>query len=251
MIVLKNKDEIKKIKESNEIVVKILNDIKTLIKPGLRTIEIDDFAYREALKYKAYPAFKGYRGYQHSVCVSINDEVVHGIPKADKRIKEGDIISIDFGVLYKGYYGDAAFTISVGNITEEAKTLIKITKEALYNAISKAKAGFFLGDLSYAIQSVASNAGFSPVRDFVGHGIGRKLHEEPQVPNFGEPGRGVRLQNGMILAIEPMINAGDYKVKVLEDGWTAVTADGSLSAHFEHTIAITDTGPEILSEGAF
>jgi methionyl aminopeptidase len=193
------------------------------------------------------PAFKGYGGYPFSVCVSINSEVVHGFP-SERILAEGDIASLDFGVNYQGYFGDAAVTLAVGKISKKAARLLKVTEESLYRAIAKAKNGNRLGDISYAVQEYVEKAGFSVVRDYVGHGIGKNLHEDPAVPNFGSPGRGILLKPGMVIAIEPMINEGGYEVRVKEDGWTVITQDGKLSAHFEHTVAITEKGPEILSK---
>jgi methionyl aminopeptidase len=194
----------------------------------------------------AIPAFKGYRGYPYSLCCSLNEQVVHGFP-GPAPLKEGDILSMDFGVILDGFYGDAATTVAVGSISPQASELLRATEASLQAGIAKARPGNHLGDVSSAVQKVAEGAGFSVVRQFVGHGIGRGLHEEPQVPNFGLPGRGVRLKPGMVLAIEPMINAGGYEVRILKDGWTAVTVDGKLSAHFEHTVAVTADGPRILS----
>ncbi|MCX7699185.1 MAG: type I methionyl aminopeptidase [Candidatus Goldbacteria bacterium] len=248
MIELKTKDEIEKIKKSCEIVKKVLYRLKEMVKPGLPTIELDKEAYRISREYGAEPAFLNYRGFPASVCISVNNEVVHGIPSQKKILKDGDIVSIDFGILYNGYYGDAAITVPVGNITTIASKLINVTREALYKGIEKAKKGNKLFDISYAIQSYVEKNGFSVVRDFVGHGIGKKLHEEPMVPNFGRPGTGVKLETGMVLAIEPMVNEKEYEICVLDDNWTVVTKDNGLSAHFEHTVAITDNGTMILSE---
>ncbi len=192
------------------------------------------------------PAFKGYRGYPSSVCISVNDEIVHGIPGA-RRLKAGDLVSLDFGVKYQGYYGDAALTVAVGEVTPKARVLMEATEKALYAGIDQAKVGKRLTDISHAVQTVVEGAGFGVIREFVGHGIGRSLHEDPQIPNFGPPGRGPLLQAGMTLAIEPMTSMGAWQVKILKDGWTAVTQDGSLAAHFEHTVAVTENGPLILS----
>jgi len=210
------------------------------------TRELDQIAEGVTQKRGARPAFKGYRGYPHSLCASVNEEVVHGMPSG-RVLKEGDIVGLDFGVLYQGFYGDAAITLPVGRVSEEAARLIRVTEESLYAAIDQASSGNRLGDISAAVQETAESAGFSVVRDFVGHGIGRNMHEDPQIPNFGKKGRGIELRTGMILAIEPMVNAGRYGVKILPDGWTVITADGSLSAHFEHSVAITENGPDILS----
>lgn len=247
MVILKSPAEIEKIRESNAIVAEVLHGLRNIVRPGVTTRELDEYAESLALKRGAKPAFKGYRGFPSSLCASINHEVVHGIP-SKTRLKEGDIISLDFGVLYKGYYGDAAVTLPVGNISGAAAKLIKVTRESLYKGIEKASPGNRLGDLSLAVQNHVERAGFSVVRDFVGHGIGRGLHEDPPVLNYGVKGKGIELKSGMVLAIEPMVNMGTHKVKVMSDGWTVVAVDGSLSAHFEHTVAITDDGPVILSK---
>jgi methionyl aminopeptidase len=248
MIEIKNKDEINKIKKSCEIVRNVLNRLKEMVKPGLQTIELDIEAYRITKENKAIPAFLNYKGYPASVCVSVNNEVVHGIPSKKKILKDGDIVSIDFGILYNGYFGDAAITVPVGNVSDIANKLINVTKEALYKGIEKARSGNKLFDISSSIQNYVERNGFSVVRDFVGHGIGKKLHEEPMVPNYGKPGNGIELVNGMVLAIEPMVNEKGYEVQILDDEWTVVTKDNGLSAHFEHTVAITENGPIILSE---
>jgi len=249
MIILKSPDEVEKIRASDVIVANILNELRGIIKPGITTIELDRYSEELALKMGAKPAFKGYRGYPFSLCTSINGEVVHGMP-SDRALKAGDIISLDFGIYNKGYYGDSAITVPVGEVSSVAQALIGTTEEALYRGIKEMRAGNRLGDISAAVQECVEAAGFSVVRDFVGHGIGRSLHEEPQIPNFGVRGRGVKLEVGMVFAIEPMVNEGTYKVKVLDDGWTVVTADGKLSAHFEHSVAIAENGPVILSKVA-
>lgn len=223
-----------------------LQRLKEAIRPGVTTGELDRLAEDFIRRHGGMPAFKGYRGYPASLCVSVNEEVVHGIP-GDRKLREGDIVSLDLGVVMEGYYGDAAITVPVGEISEEARRLLKVTEEALYKGIEQARPGKRLSDISYAIQKHVEGAGFSVVRDFVGHGIGRELHEDPQVPNFGPPNQGPRLQPGMVLAIEPMVNTGTWKVRILENQWTVVTEDGGLSAHFEHTVAITEKGPEILT----
>jgi methionyl aminopeptidase len=246
MIILKSPGEIETLRESNRIVAEVLEGLRDLIKPGITTLDLDRYAEDMAQKKGAQPAFKGYMGYPASLCVSINAEVVHGIPSA-RVLEEGDIVSMDFGALYRGFYGDAAVTVPVGRVSKNAARLLKITNEALYKGIKEAKACNRLGDISAAVQDHVEDAGFSVVRDFVGHGIGRKLHEEPQIPNFGVRGRGIELRVGMVFAIEPMVNEGTYKVKVQKDGWTVVTTDDMLSAHFEHTVAITENGPDILS----
>ena len=247
MVILRLPEEIAKIRTSNLIVAEILNELKEKVKPGIATIELDVIASELARKKGASPAFKGYRGYPFSLCTSVNFEVVHGLP-SDRVLVEGDIISLDFGVYYKGYYGDAAVTVPVGNVSPEAARLMEITQEGLYDGIKEARAGNRLGDISAAVQCRVEAAGFSVVRDFVGHGIGKNLHEEPQIPNYGVRGRGVELKAGMVLAIEPMVNEGTHKVRILPNGWTVVTEDVKLSAHFEHSVAITDNGPEILSK---
>jgi len=230
-----------------QIVAETLELLRQKIQPGITTLALDQFAEMHALKSHAVPAFKGYSGYPFSLCCSVNRQVVHGFPTS-KVLQSGDIISIDFGVVFDGFYGDAAITVAVGPISGNASALIKITEEALYKGIEKATVNNNLSDISAAVQRHAEKNGFSVVREFVGHGIGRSLHESPQVPNFGKPGRGVKLKQGMVLAIEPMINENGPDVMVLSDGWTAVTVDGGLSAHFEHTVAITDNGPEILTK---
>jgi len=246
VIVLKSTAELVKMRAAGLIVAEILARLETLVKPGATTGELDRLAERECLRLGAKPAFKGYGGFPYALCASPNDRVVHGFP--DQRpLLEGDILSIDFGVIYQGYYGDAAITVPVGKIDDATASLVKATRESLDRAIEKSVPGGRLSDISHAVQSWVEARGFSVVRDFVGHGIGRQLHEAPQIPNFGAPGQGPRLKPGMTLAIEPMINAGLPGVKILEDGWTAVTQDGKRSAHFEHTVAITEHGPEILT----
>ncbi len=246
MVIIRSQREIEQLKRSNVIVAEVFEKLRGLIEPGITTKELDRVAEEHILSRGARPAFKGYRGFPATLCISINDEVVHGIP-GERRLKEGDIVSLDAGVHYLGYFGDAAITFPVGEVDPEAKRLLDVTEKALYIGIEKAKVGNRLFDISYAIQSWVESHGFSVVRDFVGHGIGRELHEEPQIPNFGMPHQGPRLGKGMVFALEPMVNEGTYEVRVLSDGWTVVTADGKRSAHFEHTIAITDDGAEILS----
>lgn len=248
MIILKSPEELKKMRKSCQIVARVLEELKMYIKEGLTTKQIEQFIENLIIKMGGIPAFKGYRGYPASACISINDQVVHGIPSEKVFIKEGDLVSVDIGVLCENFYGDAAYTYPVGRISKEAERLLKITEEALYKGISEAIPGKRVGDISHAIQMHVEKNGFSVVRAFVGHGIGRYLHEEPQVPNFGMKGVGPKLKKGMTLAIEPMVNAGTHEIKILSDGWTAVTKDGSLSAHFEHTIAITEGEPEILTK---
>lgn len=246
MIIIKSEREIELMYEANQIVGETHALLAEVIKPGITTAEIDRVAEEHIRKRGAVPSFKGYQGFPAAVCVAINDQVVHGIPGV-QRLEDGDIIGLDIGAYKNGYHGDAARTLAVGTVSPLAAKLIQVTKECLDKGIAQAKAGNRLTDISYAVQVHAESHGFSVVRDFVGHGIGRQMHEAPQVPNYGQPGRGPRLKAGMTLAIEPMINAGGYPVKVLADRWTVVTADGSLSAHFEDTIAITDEEPLILS----
>jgi len=233
-------------RQNNRLVAHVLQKLREATKPGITTVELDQLAERTIREAGATPAFKGYRGYPASLCVSINEEVVHGIP-GPRRLQEGEIVSLDVGVYRNGYYGDAAITVPVGKVSEQVARLLEVTQQALAKGIEQATHGNRLLDISHAIQSWVESQGFSVVRDFVGHGIGRELHEDPQVPNFGPPHQGPRLRPGMVLAIEPMINLGTWRVKILEDGWTVVTADKSLSAHFEHTIAISDGEPDILS----
>ena len=247
MVILKSPEEIEKIYASNQVVAEILSKLESEIKPGIDTLYLNDLSERLTYERNAIPAFKGYRGFPYSICASLNNEVVHGF-SSKTPLNEGDIISLDFGVLLNGYYGDSAITVPVGKISKSARKLTQVTEESLYKGIEKAIPGGRLSDISHAIQTHVEAAGFSVVRKFVGHGIGSNLHEEPQIPNFGKPGMGVRLKPGMTLAIEPMVNEKNYDVEILEDGWTAVTKDGSLSSHFEHTIAITESGPIILSK---
>lgn len=247
MIVLKSSEEIEKMAIAGGIVGKVLESIKDMIQTGITTKEIERFADERINALGGKSAFKGYRGYPASICTSVNEEVVHGIPSS-RKLKDGDIISIDLGVYYEGFYGDSAVTLPVGKIDDETAALLRITEEALNLGIENAREGKRISDISYAIQSHAEKNGFSVVRTFVGHGIGRELHEEPQIPNYGSPGKGPRLKEGMTLAIEPMVNFGAYEVKVLGDGWTAVTTDGKKSAHFEHTILVTSGKPEILTK---
>jgi methionyl aminopeptidase len=246
MVILKSPREIDKIRYSNQLVAEILAALKDRVVPGIDTLTLDRLSEELARKRKAEPAFKGYRGFPYSLCASVNEQVVHGFPSA-RPLKEGDILSIDFGIYCDGYYGDAAITVPVGRVSKPILRLLDVTREALFLGIDYAVAGNRLSDISHAIQSHVESAGFSVVRKFVGHGIGRDLHEDPQIPNYGKPGVGIRLKPGMVFAIEPMVNMGGHDVETMEDGWTTVTADRSLSAHFEHTIAITGDGPIILS----
>ncbi|OGP61314.1 MAG: type I methionyl aminopeptidase [Deltaproteobacteria bacterium RBG_13_49_15] len=247
MVIIKSPKEIEKIRRSNQIVAQILKILGSEIRPGIHTFYLNDLSEKLAVERNAVPAFKGYRGYPFALCASVNSVVVHGFPNKTP-LKEGDIVSLDFGILFNGYYGDAATTVAVGRLSESARNLTEVTRESLYKGIDKALPDGRLSDISHAIQSHVESNGFSVVRKFVGHGIGSKLHEDPQIPNFGKPGTGVRLKAGMTLAIEPMVNEKGYEVEILEDGWTAVTKDGSLSAHFEHTIAVTENGPAVLSQ---
>lgn len=247
MIVLKSWQEIDKMAVASRIVAEALESLKDLIMPGVSTSELDRFVEAFIIERGGLPAFKGYRGFPSSICTSINNQVVHGIPSPNVKLREGDIISLDLGVFYDGYYGDGAITYPVGAISDSAHRLLDVTVEALYKGIEKARPGNRISDISYAIQNYVEKNGYSVVRDFVGHGIGRSLHEEPQIPNFGSSGQGPRIREGMTFAIEPMVNEGEYEVVILEDGWTAVTRDGSLSAHFEHTVAVTDNDPIILT----
>jgi methionyl aminopeptidase len=247
MVICKSTAELEKMHRAGLLVWDVLEKMRAMVKPGISTKELDEFAEDYTRQHKAKPAFKGYRGYPGSVCTSINEEVVHGIPSPSRKVKEGDILSMDFGVVMEGYYGDAALTVPVGKIVPEREKLLRVTRESLEHAIEKVRPGNRLGDISAAVQQWVEKNGYSVVREFVGHGIGTKMHEDPQLPNYGPPGQGPRLQEGMVLAIEPMVNTGSPAVKVLDDEWTAVTADGSDSAHFEHTVAVTANGPWILT----
>jgi len=246
MIILKSPQEIAKIRAAGRIVAGAIEELKTRVRPGIKTKELDRIAEEFIHKKGGIPAFKGYRGYPNTLCISVNEEIVHGIP-SDRVLEEGDIAGIDLGVLLDGYYGDAAVTLPAGTISSQAKRLMETTEAALYKAIDAAVIGNRVSDIAHTIQSYVEGAGYSVVREFVGHGIGRSLHEDPPVPNFGEPGQGPQLREGMVLAIEPMVNAGRSDLFVLENGWTAVTKDRSLSAHFEHTVAVTKNGPLILT----
>lgn len=246
MIIYKTDEEIRAMGESSRIVARILNELQAMIKPGVPTADLDAHAERRARELGAKPAFKGYRGYPASLCISINEEIIHGIP-SPRTLREGDIVSLDFGVLYNGFYGDAARTFAVGPISPPAQKLIRAAEEALAKGLAKMVEGNRISDISAAIQEHVEAQGFSVIRAFVGHGIGHDLHEEPQVPNFGLPGRGSEIRRGLVLAIEPMIAAGDWDVEILMDGWTAVTKDRSLAAHYEQTVALTNRGVEILS----
>lgn len=246
MIVYKSEEEIQAIKKSNQIVAAILFDLGKMVKPGIQTRELDEFALSRTRDMGAIPAFKGYRDFPASLCTSINEEIVHGIPSS-RVLKEGDIISLDFGVIYEGFYGDAAVTHPVGEISSTAQKLIAAAKQSFFEGIKQLKVGNRISDVSSAIQRHVESQGFSVIKTFVGHGIGMSLHEEPQIPNFGAPGHGPKIKPGMVLAIEPMISVGDWNVEILTDKWTAITRDKSLSAHYEHTVAVRENGVEILS----
>jgi methionyl aminopeptidase len=245
MIILKTPDEIAVMAKASRVVAEALLVLKDAVKPGVTTDELDKLAESEIRSRGAMPAFKGYRNYPKTLCASVNEQVVHGIP-SKRVLKEGDIVGLDLGAIVGGFYGDSAVTVGVGRIDEKTAMLVRVTEESLSLAIEQAQVGNRLSDISHAVQRHVEAAGYSVVTEFVGHGIGRQLHEEPQVPNYGKPGQGPRLQSGMVLAIEPMVNMGGSAVRVLDDRWTAVTVDGSLSAHFEHTIAIQPSGPAIV-----
>jgi len=246
-VILKSPREIGQMREAGRIAAEVLEVVAGAVRPGITTGELDDIASKEVKQRGAEPSFKGYRGFPASICASVNEEVVHGIP-GSRVLHEGEIVSLDFGALLNGFHGDAAITVGVGRIVNEAQKIIDAARGALQAGISAARIGARLGDVSAAIQSHAEAGGFSVVREYVGHGIGRELHQDPQVPNFGVPGEGISLQKGMTLALEPMLNAGVWRTRVADDKWTVVTADGKLSAHFEHTIAIDEAGPEILTQ---
>ena len=233
-------------RQAGRIVAAVLEVLKMSVRPGMKTEELDEIAAREAEKLGAVPSFKGYQGYPANLCVSVNDEIVHGIP-GKRVLKEGDIVSLDFGVIYEGFQGDAALTVGVGSISEQAEKLIETTEGALEAGMNAARAGARLGDISSAIQQYAESRGYSVVREYTGHGIGRQMHEDPQVPNFGLPGEGIELKKGMTLALEPMVNIGGWRTRVSDNNWTVYTSDGSISAHFENTIAITDGEHEVLT----
>lgn len=247
MIICRSTDELERMRAAGRLVGEVLAELAGLVAPGVTTADLDAVAEKRIARAGATPAFKGYHGYPATICASINDEVIHGIPSGRRLLNDGDIISIDVGASLNGYFGDSAITLPVGQVSEEAATLLRVTEEALYKAIDRVRPGSRISDLGHAVQKHVEAYGFSVVREFVGHGIGQRMHEEPQIPNYGDPGRGPRLTEGMVLAIEPMVNAGKPAVKVLGDGWTAVTRDNSLSAHFEHTVAVTADGPWILT----
>lgn len=249
MVVCKSQSELDKMRRSGHIVRQVLDELRAMVAPGVSTMDLEKLAERRIKESGAKPAFKGYYGYPCVLCTSINDEIVHGIPSAKRVLKAGDIVSIDCGVVLDGYYGDAAITVAVGDsVSPERRKLMEVTEQSLYKAIEKVKIGNTISDIGGAVQEFVEAAGFSVVREFVGHGIGTKLHEEPQVPNFRSRGADMRLREGMVLAIEPMVNTGGPEARVLEDKWTAVTLDGSSSAHFEHCVAVTRSGPLILTQ---
>lgn len=247
MIICRSQEELETMHRAGMVVWGALTELRKMIRPGVTTIELDEFAEEYAKERGARPAFKGYHGYPRSLCTSINNEVVHGIPSAKRSVKEGDILSMDFGVELDSYFGDAALTVPVGKIDPAHERLLRVTREALERGIDMIRPGNRLTDISAAVQQHVEKNGFSVVREFVGHSIGTKMHEDLQLPNYGEPGHGPKLQKGMVLAIEPMVNIGNAEVRVLDDQWTAVTCDGSDSAHFEHTVAVTENGPWILT----
>jgi methionyl aminopeptidase len=246
LIIIKTDAQIEIMRKAGKIVAETLDLIESKIKPGMRTLDIDKMAEDYIISRRAIPAFKGYHGFPAATCISIDEEVVHGIP-GERRLVEGQLVSVDLGTIYGGYYGDAARTFAIGEISEEKRRLMNVTRDCLDAAIAKVRSGIKLGEISHAVQTTAEKAGFSVVRDMVGHGIGRAMHEDPQIPNYGHPDVGPVLEKGMVLAIEPMVNIGDYKVTQKADGWTIVTADGSPSAHFEHSVAVTNDGCEILT----
>jgi methionyl aminopeptidase len=247
MIVLKSPREIELMRRAGHVLADMIDHLRATVRAGIATLEIDEEVETFIAARGARPAFKGYRGFPATVCVSINEEVVHGIPSAHRRLKEGDVVGLDLGCIVDGYYADCAFTMAIGELPPAVQRLLDVTRESLEAAIAQCRPGRRLGDVSHAVQAHVEGHGFAVVRTFVGHGIGRALHEEPQVPNFGEPGRGPQLRSGMVLAIEPMVTMGSGDVRILDDGWTAVTRDGSLAAHFEHTVAVTEDGPDVLT----
>lgn len=247
MMMIKSPQEIEILKKCNQLLAEVREELRTFVKPGISTMDIDAHFTKLITDRGMKPAFKGYRGYPCNICISINDEVVHGIPSQKRILKDGDIVGLDMGAVYQGFYGDTAITLPVGKVSEAAKKLMQVTEASLYKGIEAAQPGNHVGDIGAAVQEYCESHGFSVVREFVGHGIGRALHEDPQVPNYGKRGTGAKLVPGLVIAIEPMINQGSPQVRILEDGWTAVTEDGKLSAHFEHSIAITEQGPVILS----
>jgi len=248
MVVLKTRQEMEQMKRPNQIVAEILDELSGMVRPGLSTMDLEERSRELTFKFKVKPAFYNYRGYPAYLCASVNEEVVHGIPRKDKVLKEGDVVSLDFGVIDQGFVGDAAVTVKVGGVSAPVAKLLEVTREALDQAVEQCRPGRHLSDIAHAVQSLAEANGFSVVRDFVGHGVGRAMHEDPQVPNFGTPRPNLKLREGMVLALEPMVNMGTWRVKVLDDGWTVVTEDGKPSAHFEHSVAVTSAGPLVLSQ---
>ncbi len=251
MIIYKSAEEIAKMRKAGRVVAGTIDRVVAAVRPGIATADLDAVAEAYIDEQGAIPSFKGYKGYPASICVSINEEIVHGIPSPKRVLAEGDILSLDFGAIWEGFHADSALTIFVGDPpSAEAEKLVRVTEEALEAGISQIAAGARLSDVGAAVQQVAEGAGFSVVREYVGHGIGRSMHEDPQIPNYGEPGRGPVLKPGLVIAVEPMVNLGGWETRVLDDDWTVVTADGSLSAHFEHTVAITESGPDVLTRVA-
>jgi methionyl aminopeptidase len=248
MIICKSPAEIEKMRKSGQVVRQVLLETSEKVRPGVTTLELERFVEKRLAQLGAKPASKGYRGYPWCLCTSVNDEIVHGMP-SNRKLEEGDIIGLDLGVIVDGYYGDSALTVPVGRISESAQKLLRVTEESLELGIQEVRVGNRMGDVSAAVQEYVEKNGFSIVRDMVGHGIGRDYHEEPQVPNFGHPGHGPALKEGMVFTIEPMVNSGGFQMRILDDNWTAVTLDGSNSAHFEHTIAVTRNGPDVLTRG--
>jgi len=248
MIIFKSPEEIEKMRRAGEITARTMDEVLAAVRPGISTADLDSVADRFIQGQGATPSFKGYKGFPASICASVNNEVVHGIPSKKRLLRAGDILSLDFGAIWEGYHGDAAATVFVGDPpSSEAEKLVRVTEEALEAGMAQIRVGGRLTDVGHAVQQVVEGAGFSVVREYVGHGIGRSLHEDPQVPNFGEPGRGPEIRPGLVIAVEPMVNMGGWETAQLPDGWTVVTADGSLSAHFEHTIAVTEDGAEVLT----
>jgi len=248
MIVLKSSHELALMRQAGRIVAQVLERFREVVRPGISTLDLERIASHIIEREGAIPSFKGYRGFPAAICASINEEIVHGIPSPKRVLEEGDIVSLDVGTIYRGYHGDAAITLPVGQVDEEVQRLLQVTQGALEAGIAQARAGKRLGDISAAIQRYVESRGFNVVREYTGHGIGQEMHEDPQIPNFGRPNRGPRLRPGMTFALEPMVTVGDWRTRTLSDGWTVVTADGSLSAHFEHTLAVTNGKPEILTE---
>lgn len=246
MVIRKSRSEIEKMKRAGLIVAETLRDLRSMVEPGVTTRDLDAYAEKKIRSANAYPTFKGYRGFPASICASVNDEVVHGIPSS-RKLREGDIIKIDCGATLDGYVGDAAISVPVGRISPELQQLLDVTRESLFRAVRKMTPGNRLYDVSFAVQEYVEEYGYSVVREFCGHGIGQKMHEDPQVPNYGRPGTGPRLKEGWVLAVEPMVNAGTHEVSILKDGWTVKTKDGKASSHFEHTIAVTEDGPIVLT----